>query len=65
MTELPKAMVIVLSARCPSAVASLGEVVYGGPLNRDLGIMKAVGCEHTESGVIVGHINRTRFLVQT
>lgn len=30
MTELPKAMVIVVNARCPSAVASHGEVVYGG-----------------------------------
>lgn len=30
MIELPKAMAIVLCASCPSAVVSLGEVVYGG-----------------------------------
>lgn len=43
MTELPKAMAIILSARCPSAVASLGEVVYGGTSKQRPGDKKGSG----------------------
>lgn len=53
MSELPKAVVIVLSARCPRAVVSLGSGGAEGPVNNDLGIRKAVVCERTESWVCV------------
>lgn len=63
MSELPKAVVIVLSARCPRAVVSLGSGGAEGPVNKDLGIRKAVVCEHRKLGVC--HTNMTGFSVQT
>lgn len=56
MTELPKAMVIVLSASCPSAVASLGEVVYGGASKQRPGDKEGSGLRtHGKLGVCESH----------